>query len=60
MKFDDCVRAIQNVAGQYGKAPINIAETADLRMVKWYLGDGEVLVTCSRLDEKMVTVMTKH
>jgi len=59
MSFQDCISSIQKVASQLGAAPVNIVETNDLRMVRFVTGDGNVLVTCSRPDKKMVIQMTK-
>jgi hypothetical protein len=57
ISFEACLASIQRVAGQHDAPPINIVETSELRMVRFCSADGSVLVTCSRLDQKMV--MTK-
>lgn len=54
MSYDKCLLLISRTATQLGVAPINIAETNDLRMVRFVASDGTVLVTCSRLDGKAV------
>ena len=59
MSFDDCLQVIRNTATQLGVAPVNIAETSDLRMVKFPTADGSVLVTCSKPDRKMVMTVSK-
>ena len=59
MSFDDCLKVIRNTATQLGVAPVNIAETSELRMVKFPTADGSVLVTCSKPDRKMVMTVSK-
>ena len=59
MSFEDCVKTIQITASQLGVAPINIVETNDVRMVRFRTADGSVLVTCSRVDRKMVITRSK-
>ncbi len=57
MNFDACIATIQEVATQLGTAPLNIVETAILRVVRFNTNDGSgksILVTCSKPDEKMV------
>lgn len=59
MSFEECLQVIQRTATQLGVAPINIAETTDMRMVRFPTSDGSVLVTCSRPDRKMVMTVSK-
>ena len=54
MSFEACLAKIRSTSSQLGVAPINIAETDDLRMVRYVTSDGSVLITCSRPDGKMV------
>lgn len=54
MSFGDCQKLIRIVATQFAVAPINIVETRDERIARFATVDGSVLVTCSRLDRKMV------
>jgi hypothetical protein len=54
MSFDVCLARIRSTSTQLGVAPINIAETTDVRMVRFVTSDGSVLITCSRPDGKMV------
>lgn len=54
MSFDSCLAKIRSTAAQLGIAPINIAETNELRMVRFPTSDGSVLITCSRPDGRMV------
>jgi hypothetical protein len=54
MSFPACLEVIRRTAQQLGVAPINIAETTDIRIVRFPSVDGSLLVTCSRLDGKLV------
>jgi hypothetical protein len=54
ISFEACLETIRSISAQYDVAPTNIAETNDLRVVKWFLSDGNVMVACSRPDQKMV------
>jgi hypothetical protein len=54
MSFEDCQKTILSAASDLGVAPVTIVETNDLRMVRFSVADGSVLVTCSRPDRKMV------
>ena len=59
MGFEDCLRTIRGVAADLGVAPINIIETNDVRIVRFLTSDGSVLITCSRPDRKMITMISK-
>lgn len=59
MSFEQCLQVIRQTATELGVAPINIAETSDLRMVRFNTRDGSVLVTCSRPDQKLVMTVSK-
>ena len=59
MSFSNCLKVIRNTSQQLGIAPRNIVETNDLGMVKFVTSNGEVLVTCSRPDRKMVLTISK-
>lgn len=48
---------IRDTSAQLGVA-INIAETSELRMVKFLTADASVLVTCSNPDRKMVMTVS--
>lgn len=57
MSFENCLRMIRNVSGKLGVAPVNVVETNILRIVRFKTDDGSgksVLVTCSKLDQKMM------
>ena len=54
MSFEDCLAAIRATAADLGVAPVNIVETNDLRMIRFKAADSSILVTCSRVDRKMV------
>ena len=58
MGFDACISNIQTISGQLGIVPVNIVETSDLRIVRFVTSDGNVLVTCSRPDRKMLVRMS--
>lgn len=58
MSFESCISNIQTISGQLGIVPVNIVETNDLRIVRFVTSDGNVLVTCSRPDRKMLLRMT--
>lgn len=58
MSFVNCLRMIRKVAGDLGIAPINIVETSGLRIVRFPVTDGSVLVTCSAADNKLVVTKT--
>ena len=60
MSFEECLQVIQRTATQLGVAPVNITETADMRMVRFSTSDGSVLVTCSRPDRKMIMTVSKN
>lgn len=54
MDFDRCLATIRETASSLGVAPINIAETNIMRIVRFVTADGSVLITCSKPDRKMV------
>ena len=54
MDFDKCLQIIRGTSTDLGVAPINIAETDVLRIVRYVTEDGSVLITCSKPDRKMV------
>lgn len=54
MSFEDCNRFIALTADQLGQAPINVVDSAAVRIVRFPANDGSVLVTCSRPDGKMI------
>lgn len=58
MSFEECLLVIQRTTTELGVAPINVAETTDIRMVRVPKSDGSVLVTCSRPDRKMILTMS--
>ena len=59
MSFSNCLKVIRDTSQQLGIAPRNNVETNDLRMVKFVTSNGDVLVTCSRPDRKMVLTISK-
>jgi len=58
MDFDACVGVIESAATQLGLAYADIADTDTLRVVRFPVSDGSVLVTCSRFDDTMVVTKT--
>ena len=60
MQFEACLENIRRVSSQLGVAPINITETGILRIVRFPTDDGAVLVTCSRLDQKMIITRSSN
>lgn len=60
MSFDKCLAVIRNTATELSVAPINIAETDTLRMVRFPTSDGSVLITCSKPDQRMVVTKSPH
>jgi hypothetical protein len=60
MDFDECLRVIDSAASQLGLAYADIADTDTLRVVRFPVSDGSVLVTCSRFDDTMVVTKTNE
>lgn len=59
LDFDSCLAVIRQTASELSIAPINIAETNILRVVRFPLPDGSVLITCSKPDRKMIVTKSK-
>jgi hypothetical protein len=59
MSFEDCQKTITNAASDLGVDPINIVDMNDLRMVRFPITDGSVLVACSRPERTMVVTFSK-
>jgi hypothetical protein len=60
ISYEGCLSVIGSVSGQFSVPPTNVVETSDLRIVKWFLPDGNVMVACSRPDRKMVVTRTAN
>lgn len=60
MEFGDCLTLIRKMATDYGIAPVNLMETTDVRLVRFVLSDGSVLMLCNRPDSKMKIVMSPY
>jgi len=58
MPFDQCLATISLAAAQTGVTPVNIVETTDLRIVRFVFSDGDLLVTCSRPDQKLLMIQS--
>ena len=59
MSFEDCQKAITTAAFDLRVDPINIVDMNDLRMVRFPIADGSVLVACSLPERKMVVTFSK-
>lgn len=58
MSFEKCKATQEATISQLGVSEGDIARlvsTSDMSMIKIYVADGSVLVTCSRPDQTMVT-----
>ena len=49
MPFEQCLRSIRQTAQEVGQAPINIIEVDVLRIVKWEVTTGSVMVSCNKM-----------
>jgi hypothetical protein len=47
MPFKRCLAVIQKTARDAGTAPVNIVQTRVMRMVRFPIVDGSILITCS-------------
>lgn len=56
---NECLGTIRGLASDIGMTPINIVETDIIRIVRFPASDGSILITCSKLDNKM-TVTRNH
>lgn len=59
MDFDQCLLLVRRMSGQLGK-PTNIVETESMRVVRFPASNGSVLVTCSKLDGKLIVTQSPH
>lgn len=57
MEFEACLRALRVMSEETRQTPTNILETSEGRMVRFRVADGSVLVTCSKPDRHMVTMI---
>ena len=58
MPFDQCLSVIQSSAADLGVAPVNIVETATVRMVRFLFSDGSVQITCSAIGNTMAVTLS--
>ncbi len=58
MSFDSCLKLIRSQSSELTIAPVNIVETNILRVVRFVLSDGSVLISCSKLDNTMKAIRT--
>ena len=49
MSFEQCLKTIRLTAQEVGQAPINIIEVDVLRIVKWEVATGSVMVSCNKV-----------
>lgn len=56
LPFEDCLVLIHDVGRSLGIEATPIVDTRDLRLVRFSVSDGSLLVTCSRPDSKIVMV----
>ena len=56
LPFEDCLLLIRDVGQSLGIEGTNVVETSDMRLVRFSVSDGSLLVTCSRPDSKIVMV----
>jgi len=54
MDFNQCISRIESLEKSLGEKPFPVVHTDIARMVRWTLADGTFLVTCSKLDKKIV------
>jgi hypothetical protein len=60
MSFEQCIDAIQLAARKLARAPVNVVESKGLRIVRFPASDGSILMTCSRMDKKLVVAKSPH
>jgi hypothetical protein len=54
LPFEECLLLIRDVGLSLGIEPTDIVATRELRLVRFSVSDGSLLVTCSRPDSKLV------
>jgi hypothetical protein len=59
MPFRRCLSVIQKTARDAGTAPVNIAETRAMRMVRFPIVDGSIVITCAGGVMKVTTSQKK-
>jgi hypothetical protein len=60
MSFNQCKKVIASMKADLGEAPIVIANTGDVVMVKWITATDDMLLTCSRPDQKLLLTKTPN
>jgi len=53
--FEACLAVIQKTATDTGTAPVNIVETTAMRMVRFPVADGSIIVTCLKDGKLKIT-----
>ena len=56
LPFEECLVLIEDVGRSLGVDATAIVNTRDLRLVRFAVSDGSLLVTCSRPDDRIVMV----
>lgn len=56
LPFEECLLLIRDVGQSLGIEGTSVVETSDMRLVRFAVSDGSLLVTCSRPDSKIVMV----
>ena len=54
MSFEKCLQVIDGTSAEVEAAPVTIVSTSQLKTVKWSTGYGDVMLTCSKPDGKMI------
>lgn len=55
ISFSRCKQVIASMKADLGQAPIVIANTGDVVMVKWITTTDDMLLTCGRPDQRLLT-----
>lgn len=59
MPFSECLSIITEVAQEMDAAPVNLADTSEIRSVRFDAADGAVTVTCNRRDNRMLLARSR-
>ena len=60
MPFSECLAIIAEVAQEMDVAPVSLADTGDIRTVRFDASDGVVTVTCHRQDNRMLLTRSQR
>ena len=56
LPFEECLLLIRDVGQSLGIEGTSVVETSDMRLVRFTVSDGSLLVTCSRPDSRIIMV----